>query len=528
MENQLYIRVRGRVLGPYDQEKLHLLARRGQFSRAHEISDDGLSWVRASTRPELFGNGDNPNPVLAPSWSPEHAELPRFETHGGYGSNRSGSQRPILTISLCAGVGVAAIALLLVLVLVVMRSGNQSVAPAADHVDDAARMAANAPQQVQPPMPASKDGNPEVTNEDRDHSETDVSGDVRAKNQIAAHAPKENKPESSVKSEDGGKARGPADDSHESRAPMHAATNSDSVAPAKDQDNSRSSGAADAPHQPPPPPVESSDKGYITSVKNQEDIRAAVALVVVGVDVRHDNGHYEVPLSTGSAFAIGSNTGIMLTNRHVVQPFFELSSDGAWKKKVRLEKRTLLKEKLWVFIAGKKYSATLLHTSAQFDFAIIQTPVTKKSFRLKLAPDGLFDVDVRAIGFPGNAQFELSEEQESERISQIQEKLEQGRLAGLEDSFLPHARQFLMMRGTICQDAAIDNVSKTVWLQHNAGIAGGSSGGPLVLPDGTAVGINTQAVGSGQKPGADIYRAVSVGQLRSDIDRFAKDVIWVP
>jgi hypothetical protein len=54
MDNFLYIRVRGRVLGPYDQEKLQSLARRGQLSRMHELSTDGASWVRASNYPELF------------------------------------------------------------------------------------------------------------------------------------------------------------------------------------------------------------------------------------------------------------------------------------------------------------------------------------------------------------------------------------------------------------------------------------------------------------------------------------------
>ena len=54
MEGQLYIRVRGRVLGPYDLEKLQSLARRGQLSRMHELSADGAGWVRAANYPELF------------------------------------------------------------------------------------------------------------------------------------------------------------------------------------------------------------------------------------------------------------------------------------------------------------------------------------------------------------------------------------------------------------------------------------------------------------------------------------------
>lgn len=56
-ERQLYIRVRGRVLGPFEDEKLQTMARRGQFSRMHEVSADGLTWVRASVYPELFAGG---------------------------------------------------------------------------------------------------------------------------------------------------------------------------------------------------------------------------------------------------------------------------------------------------------------------------------------------------------------------------------------------------------------------------------------------------------------------------------------
>lgn len=54
MENQLYIRIRGKILGPYNQEKLQSLSRRGQLSRLHEVSQDAANWVRASTYPELF------------------------------------------------------------------------------------------------------------------------------------------------------------------------------------------------------------------------------------------------------------------------------------------------------------------------------------------------------------------------------------------------------------------------------------------------------------------------------------------
>ncbi|MCL4191089.1 MAG: DUF4339 domain-containing protein [Thermoguttaceae bacterium] len=54
MDSPLYVRVRGKVLGPFVEEKLLSMARQGHLSRLHEVSTDGVSWVRASTYPELF------------------------------------------------------------------------------------------------------------------------------------------------------------------------------------------------------------------------------------------------------------------------------------------------------------------------------------------------------------------------------------------------------------------------------------------------------------------------------------------
>lgn len=54
MSEQVFIRLRGRIQGPYSPDQLQSLARRGQFSRSHEVSADGVHWARATTRPELF------------------------------------------------------------------------------------------------------------------------------------------------------------------------------------------------------------------------------------------------------------------------------------------------------------------------------------------------------------------------------------------------------------------------------------------------------------------------------------------
>jgi TM2 domain-containing membrane protein YozV len=81
MESQLYMRVRGRVLGPYDPDKLQGLARRGQLSRMHELSADGVSWVRASNYPELFTGGQA---ELPPIPSDGASAMPPDTFAGGY------------------------------------------------------------------------------------------------------------------------------------------------------------------------------------------------------------------------------------------------------------------------------------------------------------------------------------------------------------------------------------------------------------------------------------------------------------
>jgi hypothetical protein len=62
-DERFYIRLRGRVQGPFEIEQLHSLARGGQFSRLHEVSNDGEAWTAAKDRPELF-------PRVAPARAP--------------------------------------------------------------------------------------------------------------------------------------------------------------------------------------------------------------------------------------------------------------------------------------------------------------------------------------------------------------------------------------------------------------------------------------------------------------------------
>lgn len=49
-----YARVRGKVVGPFDEARLHALIKQGRIGRTHEISEDKTTWKRADEYDNLF------------------------------------------------------------------------------------------------------------------------------------------------------------------------------------------------------------------------------------------------------------------------------------------------------------------------------------------------------------------------------------------------------------------------------------------------------------------------------------------
>lgn len=54
MSDSYYIRIRGRVHGPMQMDRLTEMASKGQLSRTHEMSQDGKTWSSAAKMPEIF------------------------------------------------------------------------------------------------------------------------------------------------------------------------------------------------------------------------------------------------------------------------------------------------------------------------------------------------------------------------------------------------------------------------------------------------------------------------------------------
>jgi len=54
MADTYYVRIKGKMVGPYGLDAMRQLARKAQIGRSYEVSLDGVSWVSASTYPEIF------------------------------------------------------------------------------------------------------------------------------------------------------------------------------------------------------------------------------------------------------------------------------------------------------------------------------------------------------------------------------------------------------------------------------------------------------------------------------------------
>src|SRR5438105_2674859 len=52
--DQFYVRIRGKVTGPFRLDQLRSLCNRGQLGRFHEISEDRRAWVGAGSLAGLF------------------------------------------------------------------------------------------------------------------------------------------------------------------------------------------------------------------------------------------------------------------------------------------------------------------------------------------------------------------------------------------------------------------------------------------------------------------------------------------
>src|SRR5205823_5635905 len=100
-----------------------------------------------------------------------------------------------------------------------------------------------------------------------------------------------------------------------------------------------------------------------------------------------------------------------LTNKHVIQEIWELQRAPILEK-IRQEKLTEVKPRIWVFFGKQKFVAEIRHVSDRYDFGILKVDRRPTPFFALSASDKLpRAARVLACGFPGEAIAPISQEE---------------------------------------------------------------------------------------------------------------------
>lgn len=252
-------------------------------------------------------------------------------------------------------------------------------------------------------------------------------------------------------------------------------------------------------------------------------LNKAVGNVICGAEVTRPDGELiELPTGGGSSFVI-SPKGYLLTNKHVIERTQRDLRSPELKKKNE-EGTTIVKPKVWVFFEERKYVAEIVHVSDEFDMAILkvqeETPVV---FRVSTSTEFPRNTRVFACGFPGAAEGTLSLEEDIKKKGTEKVLYSKVELYYNKRDFI-----FSSVDGPVSRVFSEDR--GRMWIQHAANIVHGYSGGPLLTEDGTVVGINTRiadaAIGKNFQIAPGIGYALTMPQMRKEIDRVVKDVRW--
>lgn len=350
-----YIRVRGRILGPYDVGQLKVLRARGQFSRANEVSVDRRTWQSAAVIEDLFAANSSNSQRQSESELRRPASTATQQAPSDSGSSwyySVGTER-------CGPVSNAELKSLFQTGRVsardlIWKEGFEDWVAIADVPE----FASTSPPQVKEPRPVSKPSRRRAAMVSVIAiALLAVLGFFGAKRQSWLAAP-----------------------------PMGRLFGAGAI-------NSVEGDAA------------------------EQQIADSIGLVVCGLRaVLQDGTLVEEALSTGTCFVVNPE-GYALTNKHVIEEIERRSRAKLLLDQVRKELLVDLEPRVWVFFGPKLYNARIISTSDNFDLGVLKIDRQSDSyFQLAASDSGLRGQKVYALGFPGVAQTSLSDEEIVENL----------------------------------------------------------------------------------------------------------------
>ena len=258
---------------------------------------------------------------------------------------------------------------------------------------------------------------------------------------------------------------------------------------------------------------ESRDSLLVTSLKDEEIVKQAVGLVVLTMRVKWPDGRIEEePKKTGSCFAI-SPDGYLLTNRHVVNGY-NLTPQQVTVDIKGTPTTAVVDKPVMVFFNRIRFEAKVLHVDQKFDLAILKIDRARPQPYLAISKLNKFQRGEKcfALGFPGVASQARSDEEAALQGA----KLKNDRI---ENILLDQNFEYSYQGGEISR--VIPDSTHQYNIEHSAKIFRGNSGGPLIDSKCTVIGINTQITSD---LADTLYIAFATGQFRNVVDEFTGGV----
>ena len=268
------------------------------------------------------------------------------------------------------------------------------------------------------------------------------------------------------------------------------------------------------------------DSNAITAIeRNQSELADAVGLVVVGLEGIPKSGKRQIyKLGTGSGFLVSSD-GYVFTNRHVVANAVSYGNNQTIKLGEKVYDKALIDKQLntnitneqtWVIFDGNPFEANIVYVSERYDFSILKVDIEEAPFFRVAETDKLESTSqVFALGYPGIANVALSQEELESKSAK--KKIPHYRI---EDSFSQDELVFSITKGIVSRTKVEDTTQRT-WIQHQATVNHGNSGGPLCTPSAIVVGLNTSIT-----PDKTAFFSLTTGQLKQEIEKHVPDIEW--
>lgn len=256
------------------------------------------------------------------------------------------------------------------------------------------------------------------------------------------------------------------------------------------------------------------DPNVIADAKDQLKIERALGKIIVGIEGKRGGEPYQIPLTVGTGFLITSD-GYIVTNKHVVEDAVSMDSTARASYAAKLGADSA-EPRVWISFGKEIKEAEIVHVSEDYDFSLLK--IERKDspfFRLASVAEIPRLADVYALGYPGISTKPVSEEEI------VEEQIRQSTLhAKVKEFFKSSDFQYDSTSGTVSR-VRKEQLGR-LWVQHNAAINGGNSGGPLCLGNGLVVGINTLTM----KDSQGVFFALAVSQLNEEIEQHKVKASW--